>query len=79
MKHGRRFWVLRLVLALIGMTVLLAVAELIFWVVPVREESARFLPDGDDCIARFHPNERWRYSAGWNFFIVNDVRTNNAG
>ena len=79
MKPDRRFWVLPLLSALIGMAVLLVVVELLFWVLPVREESARFLPDGDDRIARFHPNERWRFSAGFNFFIVNEVRTNNAG
>ena len=37
------------------------------------------LPDGTDRIARFRPNERWRYAAGWNFSIVNELRTNNAG
>ena len=79
MRHGRRFWVLWLVSALIGMTALLAVVELTFWILPVREESPRLLPDGNDRIARFRPNERWRYSAGWDFYIVNEMRTNNAG
>ena len=79
MATGSRLWLLRLVSTLIGMTAVLAVVELIFWVLPVREEGARILPDGDDRIARFDPNERWRYSAGWDFFIDNEIRTNNAG
>ena len=79
MKGGRRSWVLRLVSALIGMTALLAVVELTFWILPVRDGSPRLLPDGNDHIARFRPYERWRHSEGWNFFIVNELRTNNAG
>ena len=77
--RGRRRWLLLLASALIGVTVLVAVAELTFWTLPVREASPRVLPSGNDPIARFRPNESWRYSAGWEFFIVNDVRTNNAG
>ena len=75
----RRPWLLRVASALIGMAVVAATVELTFWVLPVREESPRLLPDGDNRLARFRPNERWRYSAGWNFYILNDVRTNNAG
>ena len=78
MSHGREI-ALRVVSAVIGMTTLLAVVELTFWILPVREASPRFLPSGDDRIARFHPNEQWRYAAGWDFFIVNEMRTNNAG
>ena len=79
MKRGPRLWLLRLASTLIGVAVLLAVLELTFWFLPIREATPRLLPSGDDRIARFHPNERWRYSAGWNFFIVNELRTNNAG
>ena len=77
--RGRRRWLLRLASALIGVTVLVAVAELTFWILPVREASPRVLPSGNDPIARFHPNESWRHSVGWEFFVVNEVRTNNAG
>ena len=78
MKHARHVF-LRVVSAMIGMTALLAVVELTLWILPVREASPRLLPSGSDRIARFHPSERWRYSAGWDFFIVNEMRTNNAG
>ena len=78
MKHARHIC-LRVVSAMIGMTALLAVVELPLWILPVREASPRLLPCGSDRIARFHPSERWRYSAGWDFFIVNEMRTNNAG
>ncbi len=63
--RGRRRWLLRLASALIGVTVLVAVAELTFWILPVREASPRVLPSGNDPIARFHPNESWRHSVGW--------------
>ena len=79
MKRGPRLWLLRLASTLIGLAVLLAVLELTFRFLPIRAATPRLLPSGDDRIARFHPNERWRYSAGWNFFIVNELRTNNAG
>ena len=79
MMRRHRFWLLRLVSVLIGMVVLLAAVEAAFWILPVREAMPGLLPSGNDRIARFHPNERWRYSAGWNFFIVNELRTNNAG
>ena len=61
------------------MAVVAATVELTFWVLPIREEGPRLPPDGDNHLARFRPNESWRYAAGWDFFIVNDVRTNNAG
>ena len=79
MKRGPRLWLLRLASTLIGVAVLLAVLELTFWILPLREASPRLLPSDNDRIARFHPNESWRYSGGWDFFIVNEVRTNNAG
>ena len=76
---GRRRWLLRLTSVLIGVTVLAAVLELTFWILPLREESPRVLPSGSNRVARFRPNESWRFSAGWDFFIVNEVRTNNTG
>ena len=79
MVRHRHPWLLRLVSALIGVLVLLAVLELTFWILPLSEASPRVLPSADDRIARFRPNESWRYSAGWDFFIVNAMRTNNAG
>ena len=79
MKRGPRLWLLRLASTLIGVAVLLAVMELAFWILPVREATPRLLPSGDDSIARFRPNESWRYSGGWDFFIVNEVQTNNPG
>ena len=79
MMCGRRLWVLRLSSVAIGTTVLLVVLELTFWILPVREGSPRIPPSDDDRIARFQADERWRYSAGWNFYISNEMRTNNAG
>ena len=79
MKRGPRLWLLRLASALIGVTVLLAVLELTFWILPVREASPRLAPSGEDRITRFHPNVSRRYSAGWDFYLVNEMRTNNAG
>ena len=61
MKYSFRNWLLRLVSAVVGMVALLVVAELTFWLLPVREATPAFLPVGDDRIARFEPNERWRY------------------
>ena len=78
-KRGPRLWLLRLASTVVGVAVLLAVLELTFWFLPIREAMSRLLPSGNDRIARFHPNRRWRYSDGWDFFIVNEMRMNNAG
>ena len=78
MKRGRHL-VLRMASALIGVTVLGVFLELTFRILPVREASPRVLPTAGDPIARFHPNRSWSYSAGWDFFLVNELRTNNAG
>lgn len=79
MVRRRHPWLLRFVSALVGVTVLLAALELTFWILPVREEAPRVAPTASDRMARFLPNEQRRYSAGWDFYIVNDMRTNNAG
>ena len=36
-------------------------------------------PSRNDPVVRYRPNEKWIYSAAWDFFIVKEVRTNNAG
>ena len=77
--RGSHFWLLRLTTVLIATAVLVTVVEVAFWILPIREASPRLLPNGDDPIARFHPNRQWLYAAGWDFYIVNEMRTNNAG
>ena len=79
MVRHRHPWLLRPVSALIGVTVVLAALELTFWILPVREVTPRLSPNGSDRITRFRPNEQRRYSAGWDFYLVNEMRTNNAG
>ena len=79
MVRHRHPWLLRPVSALIGVTVVLAALELTFWILPVREATPRLSPNGSDRITRFRPNEQRRYSAGWDFYLVNEMRTNNAG
>ena len=79
MIRVRRSWVLRLASALIGTTLLLTALELTWRVLPVGEPVPRVLPTHNDPIARFHPNEQWIFSLGWDFFIVNEQRTNSAG
>ena len=79
MVRHRHPWLLRLVSALIGVTVLLAALELTFWILPVREATPRLAPSGTDRVTRFRPNEQRRYSAGWDFYLVNEMRTNSAG
>ena len=75
----RRLWLLRAASAVVGTTLLLAGLELTARVLPVQEPEARTLASRSDPIARFRPNEQWNYSMGWDFFIVNEQRTNNAG
>ena len=79
MIRVRRSWVLRLASALIGTTLLLTVLELTCRVLPVYETAPRVLPSRNDPIVRLRPNEKWIFSMGWEFFIVNEQRTNNAG
>ena len=65
--------------ALIGTAVVLVVAELAFWLLPLSDPTPRFIPTGNDRIVRFHPNRERVYSRGWKFDIINTTRTNNAG
>ena len=79
MMFGHRRWLLRLVSALVGIATVLAVLELTFRILPVREATPRLAPSGDERIVRFRPDEQRRYSAGWDFYLVKEMRTNNAG
>ena len=74
-----RLWALRLFSAITALMLMLVVLELTFWFLPVGESPNRVLPTRDDPIVRYHSNEERLYSAGWDFFIVNQTRTNNAG
>ena len=76
---ARRLRLLRGVSALVRVAVVVGIVELTFWMLPVREASPRLLPGGNDRILSFRRHESWRYSAGWNFWLVEDVRTNNSG
>ena len=77
--RGYRLWVLWLVSTLIGATLILAILELAFRILPVSEPPNRVLPSRDDPVIRYRPNEKRIYSVAWDFFIVNEVTTNNAG
>ena len=77
--RGYRLWALRLVSTLIGATLILVILELVFRTLPVSEPANRVFPSRDDPVVRYRPNEKRIYSAAWDFFIVNEVRTNNAG
>ena len=79
MIRAPRLWALRLAATLIGSILLLAGLELTFRMLPVHEPTPRVLPSRNDQIVRFRPNARWIFSMGWEFFIVNEQRTNNAG
>ena len=57
--------------ALIGTAVVLVVAELAFWLLPLSDPTPRFIPTGNDRIVRFHPNRERVYSRGWKFDIIN--------
>ena len=78
-RRGKR----RVVLALASMLVSLVVAALLLEVIcrwlPVNEGLRGLSVDEQNPVFRFTPHRESVYSRGWNFSIVNRVRTNNYG
>ena len=78
-RRGRR----RVVLALASMLVSLVVSALLLEVIcrwlPVNEGLRGLSVDEQNPVFRFTPHRESVYSRGWNFSIVNRVRTNNYG
>ncbi len=78
-RRGKR----RVVLALASMLVSLVVAVLLLEVIcrwlPVNEGLRGLSVDEQNPVFRFTPHRESVYSRGWNFSIVNRVRTNNYG
>ncbi|MBP8116140.1 MAG: hypothetical protein KAY09_00280 [Nitrospira sp.] len=78
-RWGKR----RVVLALVSMLVSLVVSALLLEVIcrwlPVNEGLRGLSVDEQNPVFRFTPHRESVYSRGWNFSIVNRVRTNNYG
>ena len=70
------FWVF---LILLGITIPLIVFELLLRVLPVHEGTYRLPVNEENPILHYSPNRQFVWSKGWNFSMVNEVRTNNIG
>ena len=75
-SRRRSLAVVSVLLALLAMAVLL---ELVFRWLPVNEGLRGLSVDERNPVFRFTPDRKAVYSRGWNFSIVNHVRTNNYG
>ncbi|GMV50534.1 MAG: hypothetical protein NBKEAIPA_03070 [Nitrospirae bacterium] len=80
-KSGERprRWTLALASAALSLTLLLLLLELLFRWLPVNEGLRGLSVDEQNPVFRFTPHRESVYSRGWNFSIVNRVRTNNYG
>ena len=75
-----RSWGLRAATLAIGVLAPLAGAELLLRLHPSAYDGAWMLPvNREHPIARLQPDREFTWSHGWNFAIVNTVRSNNAG
>ncbi len=66
-------------LVLIGLTIPLILFEFLLRVLPVCDATHRLPVNEGNPILRFEPNRQLVWSKGWNFSIVNELRTNNFG
>ena len=79
MRPARRQLTFKVVSVVISLVVILCVLEVALRLLPV-SEGLRGLPVNDDNpVFRYAPNRTLRWSKGWNFTLVNEVRTNNYG
>ncbi len=78
-RSGSRRWSLAVVSALLALLVMGMLLELLFRWLPVNEGLRGLAVDERNPVFRFTPYRKAVYSRGWNFSIVNHVRTNNYG
>lgn len=78
-KPPPKEWLFRLLSILIGLTVALASLELAMHFLPVRDPFMAMPVNAAHPIIHYPPNSTVRYSAGWNFQVVQDKHANNYG
>ncbi len=78
-RRGRRPVVLALAAMLLSLVVIALALEIICRWLPVNEGLRGLSVDEQNPVFRFTPHRESVYSRGWNFSIVNRVRTNNYG
>lgn len=62
-----------------GLALFFIGAEIVFRFLPVNEGLGRLAVNAENLVVRFQPDRVSTWSDGWNFSIVNEVRTNNFG
>lgn len=79
MRTGPRQLIFKVVSVWISLVMFVGVLELALRLLPV-SEGLRGLPVNDDNpVFRYAPHRTLQWSKGWNFRLVNEVRTNNYG
>jgi len=75
---GRKIW-LGAVTVFLSFCLVALLLEGVFRLLPVNEGLRGLSVDEQNPVFRFTPHRESVYSRGWNFSIVNHVRTNNYG
>jgi hypothetical protein len=70
---------LRLVSTGLGLLVLFALMEIVFRFMPLRESAGMLTVDDRNYVPRFEPNREHTFSRNWNFSMVTQKKTNQAG
>lgn len=78
-KLRKKEWLFRLLSILIGLALALASLESAMHFLPVRDSFMALPVNAANPIIHYPPNSTIRYSAGWNFQIVQDKHANNYG
>ena len=79
MRSGSRRWSLVVVSVLLSLLAMAALLEVLFRWLPVNEGLRGMPVDERNPVYRFAIHREAVYSKGWNFSIVNHVKTNNYG
>ncbi|MBM4205979.1 MAG: SGNH/GDSL hydrolase family protein [Gammaproteobacteria bacterium] len=79
MPAKQRRWLLTVISIGIGLLLPLLLLEVVLRFLPVNEGLRTEPVNAQNPVPRFAPNRTSTFSRGWNFSIVNMVRTNNYG
>lgn len=74
-----RVWLLRFLSASIGVAVVVVLAELTLWLLPVTDTIPYWPLEEDNDVMRYQPNQQFVWSRGWRLRQAHLIETNNLG
>jgi len=79
LPRARRLILFSLIAVLCGIALPLLIIEIALRFLPVSSSMGTMVVDQNNPIVRYHPNQPFTFSKGWQFAIVNTGRINNYG